>query len=36
MAIEVREQDGDVNPCYHRACDTLETINLDYFNNITQ
>jgi hypothetical protein len=36
MAIEVREQDSDVNPCYHRACDTLETINLDYFNNITQ
>lgn len=36
MAIEVREQDSDVNPCYHRACDTLETINLEYFNNMTQ
>ena len=36
MAIEVREQDNDVNPCYHRACDTLDTINFDYLNNITQ
>lgn len=36
MAIEVREQDSDVNPCYHRACDTVDTINFDYLNNITQ
>ncbi len=36
MAIEIREKDSDVNPCYHAKCDKVETINFDYFANIAQ
>lgn len=26
---------NDANPCYHKSCDTLDRINLDYFERIT-
>ena len=27
---------GDSNPCYHRACDTVQAINWDYMTKMTQ
>ena len=27
---------GDANPCYHRACDKVDTMNLDYMTNVTR
>lgn len=36
MAIEIREKDNDVNPCYHAKCDKVDTINFEYLANISQ